>query len=147
MKFFAHPRTKRNTAFAVLLVWLFAMASGVANACLLETPELNVKVVKASAVETGHSPAEWVGHAGASAGHHDDSDSSSESCLKVCDDGARTLPKAVSNVDQTDPGPAPLLATLWTGSAHVISVSHRPDGWAVVIVGPPFRLRYPRLAL
>ena len=36
MKLFPNTRAKRNTAFMVLLVWLFALASGVANACLLE---------------------------------------------------------------------------------------------------------------
>jgi hypothetical protein len=29
-------RTKRNTGFVVLWVWLFALASGVANACLIQ---------------------------------------------------------------------------------------------------------------
>ena len=31
-----NSRTRRNTACAMLFVWLFALASGVANACLLE---------------------------------------------------------------------------------------------------------------
>lgn len=41
MKFFTETRTKRNTAFVVLLVMLFALASGVANACLLNSGDEN----------------------------------------------------------------------------------------------------------
>jgi len=35
MKLFFNIRAKRNAALMVLLVWVFALASGVANACLL----------------------------------------------------------------------------------------------------------------
>jgi hypothetical protein len=147
MKLFANTRIKRNTAFVVLLVWLFALASGVANACLLETPELHSKAVNGSAPTTSGAPADRVGHLGASAGHDDDSDSTKESCLKVCDDGTHTLPSAYSSVDHTDPGPAPLVATLWTGSPQVVSALRRLGDLAIPIVGPPFRVRYSRLAL
>jgi hypothetical protein len=36
MKLFSNIRSKRSIAFIALLVWVFALASGVANACLLE---------------------------------------------------------------------------------------------------------------
>ena len=147
MKFFSGTHTKRNTAFAVLLVWLFALASGVANACFLEAPESHSRAVKGSAVTTGHAHAELVAHAGASAGHHDDSDSTKESCLKVCNDGEHTLPNAHSSVDHADPGPAPLVATLWTGSPDDVSAPRRVDDLAIAIVGPPVRVRYSRLVL
>ena len=147
MKFFAHSRIKRNTAFMVLLVWLFALASSVANACLLETHEPHSQAAKESAPPTSHAPAEVVDQLGSNAGHHDDSDSSKASCLKVCDDGTHTLPKAYSGVDHSDPGPAPLVTTLWAGSLHVVSTPRRVDDLAVPIVGPPLRLRYSRLAL
>ncbi len=147
MKFFANTRIKRNTAFVVLLVWLFALASGVANACLLEAPEPHSTAAKGSPATTSQAPAELVAHAGASTGHHGDTDSTRESCLKVCDDGTHTLPKAYSGVDHTDPGPAPLVATLWTGSRHVVSAPGRVDDLALPIAGPPLRVRYSRLAL
>ena len=147
MKFFADTRTKRNTAFTMLLVWLFALASGAANACLLETPELHSKALRGASSTTGQAPADLLGHLGAPAGHGDDSDSPKESCLKVCDDGTHTLPNACSGVDHTDPGPAPLVAILWTGSPPVISAPRRLDDLAIPIVGPPLRLRYSRLAL
>ena len=121
MKFFANTRIKRNTAFVVLLVWLFALASSVANACFLETHEPHSRAAKASAPPTTHAAAEVLAQRGSNAGHADDSDSSKESCLKVCDDGTHTLAKAYSDFDHNDPGPAPLVTTLWTGSLHVVS--------------------------
>ena len=147
MKFFADARTKRLTAFGVLLVWLFALASGVANACLLETPDLQAQAVARSVVTAGRDVAESAVHPSPSAGHHDDSGDSKESCLKVCDDAAHTLTNASPGFDHADPGPAPLFATLWTGLPLLASVSHRPDDWAIPLVGPPFRVRYSRLAL
>ena len=147
MKLFAHTRIKRNTAFVVLLVWLFALASGIANACLLAAPEPHAMAAKGSPATTTQAPAEWVAHPGASTGHHDDSGSTKESCLKVCDAGTHTLLKAYSGIEHIDPGPAPLVATLWTGLPHVGSALGRPDDLALAIVGPPLRVRYSRLVL
>ena len=147
MKFFADTRTKRNTAFAMLLVWVFALASGVANACLLETSDHHATAAKGSAARTKQAPAELVAHLDATAGHDDDSKSTEESCLKVCDDGTHTLPKGYSGVDLTDPGQPSLVTTLWTGSLHVISAPSRVDDLAVSMVGPSIRVRYLRLVL
>ena len=146
MKFFADTRTKRNTAFAMLLVWVFALASGVANACFLETPGHHATAVKGSAA-TVQAPGELGAHLGATAAHQDDADSTKESCLKVCDDGTHALPKVYSGVDHTDPGPPLLVTTLWTGSMPVVSAPRRVDDSAIPIVGPPLRVRYSRLAL
>ena len=146
MKFFADTRSKRNTALAMLLVWVFALASGVANACFLETPGLQSSAVKWSAETSKQAPAEWVAHLDATAAHHD-ADSTKESCLKVCDDGTHSLPKAHSGVDHADPGPPTLVTTLWTASMPVVSANKRVDDWAIPILGPPLRVRYSRLAL
>ena len=147
MKFFAHTGIKRNTALAMLLVWLFALASGVANACFLKAPDPHSRAVMGSAATTSPAPAELVARPGASADHHDDSTSTKESCLKVCDDGTHALLKAHSGVDHNDPGPAPLVATLWAGSPPVVSTPRRVDDLAIPILGPPVRARYSRLAL
>ena len=146
MKFFADTRTKRNTAFAMLLVWVFAMVSGVANACFLQSPEAH-SMSKVSAATTSHAHDGLLSHSVATTDHHEVSDSSKESCLKACDDGTHTLLKAQSGVDHADPGPAPLIATLWTGSLQVVSAPRRVDDWAIPIVGPPLRVRYSRLVL
>ena len=147
MNFLANTRIKRNTALAMLLVWLFALASGVANACFLETTGSHIRAPNELAETASHAPAELLAHPGAPAGHHDDSDSTKESCLKVCDDGTNAVPKAYSGHDHTDPGPAPWVSTLWTGSAHVVSAPRRVDALAIPVVGPPIRVRYSRLAL
>lgn len=147
MKFFADARTKRHTAFVVLLVWLFALASSVANACFLETDQLHSRAATKSAATAVQAPAGSHAQPGADAGHHDGSDGTKESCLKVCDDGTHTLPKACAGVDHNDPGPASLVATLWTESPNVVSAPSRLDDRAIPIVGPPLRVRYSRLAL
>ena len=147
MKFFADTGTKRNTAFAMVLVWVFALASEVANACFLETQEHHARASKGPAAATLQMPAEWVAHLDATAGHHDDVDSITESCLKVCDDGTHSLPKATSGVDHADPGPPPLVMTLWAGSMLVVAAPRRVDDLAIPILGPPLRVRYSRLAL
>ena len=56
MKVFSTIRTQRSPAFVALLVWLFALASGVANACLLELPDRHSNAVRAS-----HPTAKLVG--------------------------------------------------------------------------------------
>ncbi len=147
MKSFADTRTKRNTAFLVLLGWLFALASSVANACLLETHEPHSTAANNATAAISQVPVEALAQLGTGAGHHDDAHGAKESCLKVCDDGTHTLPKPCSGVDHTDPGPPPLVATLWTASQHVVSALGRLNDLAVPIVGPPIRVRYSRLAL
>ena len=146
MNLFAVTRTKRDTAFVVLLVWLFALASSVANACLLETYGPQLRAAKQSAVAANQAPARLLAQLGTDAGHHEDSDGAKQSCLKVCDDGTHTLAKAQPSADYNDPGPASLVATLWTGSPNVVSAPRRPDDF-VAPVGPPLRVRYSRLAL
>ena len=145
MKFFADSRSKRNIAFVVLSVWLFALASSLANACLLEKHESHSAVTDDALATTSHAPAELLSKVGIEAGHHDDADAGKESCLKACDDGTRTLPKAYSGVDVADPGPALLVTTLWIAS-HAVSAPRRADDRAEPMVGPPLRVRYSRLA-
>lgn len=147
MKLFAETRTKRNTACVVLLVWVFALASGVANACLLEWPGPHSTESTAVVVETGHPPVDLVALVGTSTGHDDKSDAGKESCLKVCDQGTHTLPTAYSSGDNADPGLAPWVVTLWTGSQERVSAPRRMMTATIPIVGLPVRVRYSRLAL
>ena len=147
MKFFSNTGNQRNTAFAVLLVWLFALASGVANACLLSVPESHPLATTAALANTVLASVELAGHLKAKAGHDDDSNIAKAPCLRVCDDGSQSLPKAHATVDQTDPGPAPLVAVLWTASAPVVESPRRLDDLQIPIAEPPLRVRYSRLAL
>ena len=147
MKLFSNTRAKRNTAFVVLLVWLFALASGVANACLVEARVTHSHVATAGYSGTAHASAILPGHAGAVAGHDYDSYTAKEPCLKVCDDGSQSLPKQDLTVAQTDPGPAPLVTVLWSAVAPVVSVLHRMDAIQPATPGLPIRVRYSRLTL
>lgn len=147
MNFFIHTRARRNTAFVVLLVWLFALGSSVANACLLEMREPHSSAAEHSAATTSQAPAGLLAQMGTDVAHHDRWDGTKQSCLKVCDDRANALPKAYSGIDHTDPGPAPLVATLWTGSPNFVSAPRRLGDLEIPTLGPPFRVRYSRLAL
>jgi hypothetical protein len=149
MKPFSSRCTKRNTAFAVLLVWLFALASGMANACLLEAPATHSHAAKDGSSKTAHAHAHagLTGHAGAVDDHDGHSDAPKESCLKNCNDGSNAPVKLQTGFDLTDPGIAPLVAIVWNTATPVVSAPCRLDDLRPVIVGPPFRVRYSRLTL
>ncbi len=147
MKPFSATRTKRNAAFFAMLVWLFALASGIANACLLETHESNGYIASAGFSAKADAPAIVAYHASAFAGHDHDSDTSKAPCLKVCDDESRSLLKQESGAAQTDPGPAPLVAVLWIAATDGGAPPLRVEDLQPLAPGLPLRLRYVRLAL
>lgn len=146
MKPFSHQRTKRNTTFVTLLVWLFATVSGMANACLLETPAKHLHIALNYSEQHPHSPAS-TGHTATVDEHDDDLDASRESCLKACDDGANAPVKLQTGVDLTDPGLALFVPTTWNATPSVASVPCGFDVLRVPVVGPPLRVRYSRLTL
>lgn len=147
MKLLFNPRAKRNTVFMVLLVWLFALASGVVNACLLEARQTHSHFATATLSETAaHASVIVPGHAGAVADHVDDSHFKAP-CLKVCDDGTRSFPKQDSTVVQTDPGPAHLVLVLWGAVAPVVPTLRQMEGEQPATPGLPIRIRFSRLAI
>ena len=148
MKPFSNPRTKRNTAYAAMLVWVFALASGMANACLLEKPgqHAHIDASQSSNAHHVHASEAMAGDLLA-LDHDDDADASKESCLKACDDGLNAQVKVQTGVDLTDPGLALLPASAWNAATPVASAPSRFGDLLVPIVGPPFRLRYTRLTL
>ena len=146
MKLFSNTRAKRHAAFMVLLVWLFALASGLANACLLEVRETHSHAVATGSSEAAQAFAMLPGHAGAVADGVDVSPSRAP-CLKVCDDGSRSFPKQELTVGQADPGPAPLLAVLWNPAAPAVLASRRIDDLQPASPALPVRVRFSRLAL
>ncbi|MFZ2294853.1 MAG: hypothetical protein WAW46_07420 [Polaromonas sp.] len=147
MKLFSNTGARRNTALMVLLVWLFVLASGVANACLLEARETHSHIVGAGSFEAAQASAILPGHAGTVADHDDDSQNFKAPCLKACDDGSRSLPKQNLTVAQPDPGPAPLVMVLWSAVAPVVAALRQMDGVQPATPGLPVRVRYSRLAL
>lgn len=147
MKLLPNTRVTRNIAVVVLLALLFALAAGVANACLLEARGTHSDAAKAGYSEKVHAPVALLGHAGTVAGHDDDSHTSKAPCLKVCDEGSHTLPTQDVAVAGADPGPAPLVAVLWTAATPVVSATHRMDYMQPATPVLPIRVRYSRLAL
>jgi hypothetical protein len=146
MKLFSNTLAKRNTAFMVLLVWLFALASGVANACLLEMRQTHSHAATAGFSEAAHASAILPGHAGAVADGVDESHFKAP-CLKVCDDGTRSFPKQDGAVALTDPGPALLVLVLWGTVAPVIPTLHQMDHEQPAAPELPIRVRFSRLAI
>ena len=148
MKPFSNHRTRRNTTFVAMLVWAFALASGMANACLLETQGKHAHIGSdhQSQAHQAHAHDAVTGDAIA-VDHDDDADASKESCLKACDDGSNGPVKLQAGVDLTDPGLAPFVLFAWVATTPVASAPNRFDELQVPVVGPPFRLRYSRLTL
>ena len=146
MKFFSTHRATRSTAFVVLLVWLFALAAGVANACLLEvSPTRHNGGVTAAPADV--VPVRLAGDAQAAVGYNDDSGASKAPCLTASDDGFRLAPKAFSRMEHTEPGPAPVTAVQWSAVMAVPSTPRRIARLAPRVSGLPIQLRFARLAL
>ena len=147
MKLYSNTRAKSNTAFMMLLVWLFALASGVANACLLEARQTHPHVATAASSDTAaHASAILPGHTPAV----DDGVGEQHfkaPCLKVCDDGTRSLPKQDGAVAQNDAGPAPLVQVLWGKVAPSIPTLRHMDARQPATPELPIRVRFSRLAI
>ena len=148
MRPFSNKRTRRNTAVAALLVWLFALSSGIANACLLEESagRAHSHVIDAGS-EQHHAHVALSGHSGAVENDEHDSDVPKDACLKVCDDGSKAPVKLQASPDLLDPGMPPVVAIVWDAATPVACAPSEMDDLQPPIAGPPFRVRYSRLAL
>ena len=127
MKPLSSTFAKRNTAFLALLVWVFTLASGVANACRLEARGAHGHLTATGGFQEAATPGMSAGHVRAVADHDDDAHSSRASCLKACDDVAQSLPKQDLTTAQPDPGLAPLVLTIWTAATAVVLPFRRTD--------------------
>ena len=154
MKPFFNSSTRRNAAFAILLVWLFALGSGVANACLIQTEKSHgyglghgheSLTTHPSAAEAGHAIS--AAHADPMRDHDSTLTGSKSQCLKVCDDGSQSLLKQRAGFDLKHADLMPLLPVSWATAASVVLA-----GGLAVIQRPPYpglpiRIRLSRLAL
>ena len=150
MKPFFNSRTKRNTAFVVLWVWLFALASGAANACLIQVEEMHDHGARAAhshslLAKEGHAIP--VAHGHAIPDHDSGLEASKSQCLKVCDDGSQSLPKQQLSFDSIPADLMPFFTVAWTTATPVVQArglivtQHPPDP------GPSIRISLARLAL
>lgn len=148
MKLLSNTSARRNIAFMVLLMWLFALASGVANACLLEVRETHSHAAATEFVDAAQVSVILPGHAGAVA---DDSVVGeahlTAPCLKVCDDGSHSLLTQVSTVAHADPGPALLVMVLWSTTAPDVPALGQIDDEQPATPELPIRVRFSRLAI
>ena len=143
-------KAKRSTVFAMLLLWLFALTSGVVNACILEVGRAQnhhgaLELAHATTVATEGSDE----HVGSTDDHDADEVSSKASCLKVCDDSSQALAKLTSGiVDPAELGLAPLLVTVaWTTTALVAAGLDRVADFPPPRPREPISIRLLRLAL
>lgn len=148
MKPFSNIRTKRSTTFAVLLVCLFAITSGIVNACVLEARSTHSRESPIpQPFAEKEAAAISAGQTGVIASHGVDSDPSRAPCLKVCDDGSQSVAKTKLGADSADPGPAPFVGLVWTVAASPL-LTPRP-AHPLQSPGPsvPLRVRFARLTL
>jgi hypothetical protein len=147
MKLFYSTRAIRATASLTLLVWLFALVSGVAHACLLDSGNEVLRGASAASAHSSHEHAGAVAHEEHADDPDDESDVSKAPCLKACDDSSHSLPSHSSGLDLIDPGIPNLVTVLWTPDAQGIWMPERLSVRQPPPPGQPVRTRYTRLAL
>ena len=130
----------------MLLVWVLGLVSGVANACLLESPgaATHAKTEKPYAHhDVKHSGLGTHPQTAAGSSQAEDAHTSKQPCLKVCDDSSRSLPKK-HLAGEVDPGLLSVVAVLWS---LVELTYNQPSSTQLVASQVPLRHRYARLAL
>lgn len=141
-------RINRASASTMLLVWMFSLVSGVANACLLDTTGAAHASETVQSSPHGERHDSLAGHlpTEASLSDKDDAHTSKQPCLKVCDDSTKSLPKKYAS-GQTEPGFPIIVDELWT-SADLIRLEYkRPISTQYAASLRPLRVLYSRLAL
>ena len=142
-------RYNRTSALGLLLVWVFGLISGVANACLLEDPGVATHQKTPTQFEqhqgkqasvAGHS------HTDASPAQTDDAHTSKQPCLKVCDDSSRSLPKKYP-IGQVDHGLPMVVAVLWSLVEPAYLPDQQSNSTQRVVPHVPLRHRFSKLAL
>ncbi len=148
-------RQLRRTTWAMLMVWVLAMAAGVVNACALtpsstaEGATLHVGTVvhdahadaqSSAAIDSHHEPSQTVGH------HDHGQDSGKGNCLKFCDDESSAIAKVklpVVDLSATLVTAAvPWSALVAVGGAGVRHLLERRGSQ-----GTPLAIRFLRLTL
>jgi hypothetical protein len=145
-----NTRTRCHIAWAMLFVWLFALGSGVANACLLEPHGAHDHGTPLPHPSSDDAAVGIAGHHAEGVAHHDDDSHSmptKESCLKACDEGHQSLLKHSSSFDLVDPGLALFVAVAWLADVYVTPASGRAHDFRFPERGPPIRVLFSRLAL
>ncbi len=144
---FSNTLTKRRTVYTVLLAWLFVLASGWANACLLQERGTHWHGPSGDATLTAEVPRVSPGHVGVDSDHAANAGPGKGACLKVCDDNSQSVIKLASSVDLMDSAMAPPAALYWPAP---LAATARGNAWLALPApspGVPQRTRFARLAL
>jgi hypothetical protein len=148
MGFFRANRNRRGASALLLVVWLLASVSGIANACL--SAEDHSAIVHIASIATSHQ-AHMLSPANGAADVIEDDDNSSHDlkalCLDACDDRSHSLRKQNLSIDQPYPGPMTLAAIPWVEFPHAASTNRVERESHADFQALPIRLRYSRLTL
>jgi hypothetical protein len=145
----------QRIVWLTLVGWLFALASGVVNACLtapsaVQRSEAAQATMMGGAVHRAIVPAgdhhASEGQSVAALQSPHDRSAAAQSCQKFCDDEASALSKSVSSSADL---PASLVVSLvhWPLDVQGSSAAVRWLRWQTAAQGPPLDIRLLRLTL
>lgn len=150
MKPFFNSRNKHNAAFVVLWVWLFALTSGAANACLIQVGRMHDQGSRAThfrSLQAEQEQAISAAHGHTIPDHDSGLEASKSQCLKVFDDSSQSLPKQQPSLDLTHTDLMPLRIVVWTTAMPVASARGLVVTQRAPYPGLSSRTRLARLAL
>lgn len=137
---------KRSIALTMLLVWVFALLSGVANACLTE-PLGEPAHAGTQPSQADHPAREAVQSHEADQAQHDEH-SDKAPCQKSCDESSQTLLKQLPKLDTPGPQAATPPTPTQAIDLHLAPAALVRAALAVVPpLAPPPRVQFSRLAL
>jgi hypothetical protein len=143
----SHSRASRHTAWLMLVAWLFALTTGVVNACVLGGASAPTPRFVADLPPAHSAAAVTERHEDGPAAHHDrERNQASDSCLKFCDDESSALPKGSTPL--LDPGVVFVAAVQW--HVAVVAIANVATSlWLQrpIVQGPPLVIRLLRLTL
>jgi hypothetical protein len=135
--------SRRRTAGVLLVVWLFAVAAGVVNACALTPTGLSAHAgVHADVAAHGshHDDDRLIDR------HRQEQPPGKDSCLKFCDEESSAIAKVKSPA--VDPGSTlPTLAEPWRATVHASGAGPWQSPERPGSHGPPLVIRLLRLTL
>lgn len=146
MPLFSNIHTRRCTIYAVLLVWLFALASSWAYACQLQERQTHGHAASSDGVQAVQLAQVSPAHVGIDADHAENADPAKRACLKVCGDGSQSAVKQAPSVDLTGATMVPPVALAWSAALAIVR-QRTLLALPAPSPGLPLRTRFARLAL
>lgn len=137
---------KRSIALTMLLVWVFALLSGVANACLTEAHSELPHAGQHEPRDEHSAPAPLHAHAADRTQH--DQQPEKAPCQKSCDESSQTLLKQLPKPATPDLQAVLAPSWEWAGDLHKPPPAlTRAAAATVPPPSPPPRVQFSRLAL